>query len=422
VRDNVRVAAEVRRGWSHGRSLLPDDVTDTILDLLGLQALASVRADTLPTGSARLLEVARALAAQPRVLLLDEPSAGLNEAETDRLAGVLRDLGSTGITILVVEHDMAFIMDLCSRVVVLNAGEVIADGSPAVIQRDPVVLTAYLGTGGETPVAAEAPSPEVVREAVLHAATSNGEVGGATLADAAFALSGVSAGYDTINVVFDVDLAVKQGQVYALLGPNGAGKTTVLKVASGQLRPSCGTVTVGGLSIDEMSTDHLVRGGLSVVPEGRGVFPNLSVVENLKLATYAGAPLPEILERSFERFPILAARRRQLAGTLSGGEQQMLAIARALAVQPSILLLDELSMGLAPIIVEQLYEVITEIAHQGLTVLIVEQFAHQVLKVADVATLLVNGRITYSGSPTDIDEILNTAYLGGASDTASEPA
>jgi ABC-type branched-subunit amino acid transport system ATPase component len=422
VRDNVRVAAEVRRGWSHDRSLLPDDVADTILDLLGLRALASVRADTLPTGSARLLEVARALASQPRVLLLDEPSAGLNEAETDRLAGVLRDLGSTGITILVVEHDMAFIMDLCSRVVVLNAGEVIADGSPAVIQRDPVVLTAYLGTGGETPVAAEAPSPAVVREAVLHAATSNGEVGGGTLADAAFALSGVSAGYDTINVVFDVDLAVKQGQVYALLGPNGAGKTTVLKVASGQLRPSCGTVTVGGRSIDEMSTDHLVRGGLSVVPEGRGVFPNLSVVENLKLATYAGAPLSEILERSFEHFPILAARRRQLAGTLSGGEQQMLAIARALAVQPNILLLDELSMGLAPIIVEQLYEVITEITHQGLTVLIVEQFAHQVLKVADVATLLVNGRITYSGSPTDIDEILNTAYLGGASDTASEPA
>jgi branched-chain amino acid transport system ATP-binding protein len=227
-------------------------------------------------------------------------------------------------------------------------------------------------------------------------------------------MSGVSAGYGSIDVVFDIDLVVKPGEVCALLGPNGAGKSTVLKVASGQLRPHSGIVTIGGRSIADVPTDRLVREGLCVVPEGRGVFPNLTVLENLKMASYAGADLEHILDISFQRFPILGTRARQLAGTLSGGEQQMLAIARALAVKPRILLLDELSMGLAPMIVELLYGVIAQIAQEGLTLLIVEQFAHEVLQVADVAALLVNGRISYSGTPQEIGDVLNAAYLGGA--------
>jgi len=231
--------------------------------------------------------------------------------------------------------------------------------------------------------------------------------------EAALQLSGVTAGYGGITALFDVELTVQRGQVCALLGSNGAGKSTVLKVASGQLRPTSGTVAVGGRPIDRVSTDRLVRDGMCVVPEGRGVFPNLTVIENLKMASYAGVGYNEIFESSFDRFPILGQRRKQLAGTLSGGEQQMLAMARALAVKPSILLIDELSMGLAPIIVERLYEVIAEIAHEGISLLVVEQFAHEVLKVADVAALIVNGRITYCGEPADIDDVIHSAYIGG---------
>ncbi len=283
---------------------------------------------------------------------------------------LLRELAASGIAILLVEHDMGFIMDLCARIVVLDAGEVIAEGSPKEVQADPVVLTAYLGTASAAEVEkAPIPVPTLVHEPVLDAARSDGETGPSV--SPALELSGVSAGYGAIRVLFDVDLVVRRGEVCALLGPNGAGKSTTLKVASGQLRPTAGTAAVNGQSIADSSTDRLVREGLCVVPEGRGVFPNLTVIDNLKMATFVGVELSEILDMSFERFPVLAQRRRQLAGTLSGGEQQMLAIARALAVRPSILLLDELSMGLAPLVVEQLYEVIAGIAEEGLSLLIV---------------------------------------------------
>ena len=186
------------------------------------------------------------------------------------------------------------------------------------------------------------------------------------------------------------------------------------------MRPIAGTVVVGGHPIERVSTDRLVRDGMCIVPEGRGVFPNLTVTENLKMASYAGAGYNEIFESAFARFPILGQRRKQLAGTLSGGEQQMLAMARALAVKPSILLIDELSMGLAPIIVERLYEVIAEIASEGISLLIVEQFAHEVLKVADMAALIVNGRITYCGAPAEIDDVIHSAYIGSEHRTTEQ--
>ena len=144
------------------------------------------------------------------------------------------------------------------------------------------------------------------------------------------------------------------------------------------------------------------------------MFPNLTVMDNLRMATYAGAAYSDIVDATFERFPRLVERRRQVAGTLSGGEQHMLALARGLGVNPKLLMIDELSMGLAPRVVEDLYEVVARIAGEGFSLLIVEQFAHEVLKIADVAALLVNGRIVFRGSPADVNEALESAYLGGA--------
>jgi len=226
-------------------------------------------------------------------------------------------------------------------------------------------------------------------------------------------LRGIHAGYGTIEVLHGVDLTVNTGEVVALLGPNGAGKSTTIKVLCGLLKPTAGHIVVAGRDVTGTSAHALARAGLCTIPEGRGVFPNLTVRENLLMATYMGRRLSDIEERTYQRFPRLAERRQQLAGTLSGGEQQMLSLARALATDPAVLLLDELSMGLAPIVVAELYEHVAAIAAQGVSVLVVEQFARTVLGIADQAVLIAQGRVQVTGRAADIgDDVLAGAYLG----------
>ena len=199
----------------------------------------------------------------------------------------------------------------------------------------------------------------------------------------------------------------------ALLGPNGGGKTTMLNVCAGTLTPNSGEVSLRGRRRDrKASADDRARMGLCTVPEGRGIFPNLTVRENLLMATQVGVPMDRIEEVAFSQFPQLSGRRRQMAGTLSGGEQQMLALARAFATDPKLLLLDELSMGLAPIVVGQLYDKVRELAEAGLSILLVEQFARTALPIADSAAVVLQGVIAHRGSPAEMEEALSTSYLG----------
>jgi len=421
VRENVLVAAEMRKSWSRDGSS-PKHVADEIIAQVGLEEVQHERVDAMPTGTSRLVEVARALATRPRLLLLDEPSAGLNEAETTELGELLSRLAGTGLGVLLVEHDMRFVMGACVHIQVLDFGQVIASGAPAEIQGNPAVRSAYLGTGAEDAEAEVDADALADVEALARAVESEGPAlvhvregaPGAGGASAALELEGVHAGYGTIAVLFGVDLTLRAGEVHALLGPNGAGKTTTLRVASGQIRPNAGEVRFNGKPIGKAGPDALARRGLCLVPEGRGIFPNLTVTENLRMATYAGTPFKDVTDRAFSRFPRLAERRKQLAGTLSGGEQQMLAMARALAIDPAVLLLDELSMGLAPLIVEDLYEVVRRIAAEGLSIVVVEQFAHQVLGVADVASIMLSGRVQLTGKPEDVAGALEAAYLSGS--------
>jgi branched-chain amino acid transport system ATP-binding protein len=228
------------------------------------------------------------------------------------------------------------------------------------------------------------------------------------------ALAGVRAAYGTIEVLHGVDLALRPGEVLAVLGPNGAGKTTMLNVLAGLHPLAGGDVFVAGRRVNGAPAASLARAGLCLIPEGRGIFPNLTVAENLRMAATGGRRTAAAIEAdAFGRFPRLGDRRRQLAGTLSGGEQQMLALSRGLATDPAVLLLDELSMGLAPLVVEELYGQVAELARTGVSVLVVEQFARVVLGVADRAALMHHGRVARVGAPREIESELSAAYLGG---------
>jgi branched-chain amino acid transport system ATP-binding protein len=223
---------------------------------------------------------------------------------------------------------------------------------------------------------------------------------------------GLRAGYGPIEVLHGIDLDLGAGEVLAVLGANGAGKTTLLSAIAGLIPLTGGEVRMVGRRVDGARTEDLARAGVCLIPEGRGVFPNLTVAEHLRMATHSGRALRDIEAETYERFPRLAERREQLAGTMSGGEQQMLSLARGLATRPALLLLDELSMGLAPLIVEQLYEQVATIAASGVSILVVEQFASTVLGVADRAAVMSTGRIVALGSPQEVEADLGTAYLG----------
>jgi branched-chain amino acid transport system ATP-binding protein len=223
----------------------------------------------------------------------------------------------------------------------------------------------------------------------------------------------VHAAYGQIEVLHGIDLAVVDGGVLALLGPNGAGKSTALRVASGQMEPTSGCFHVLGRHVNGIKPEALSRAGVCTLPDGRGIFPNLTVSENLRLMTFGGASKSTVEDRAFHRFPRLSERRNQVAGTLSGGEQQMLAMARTLSVEPAVLLLDEISMGLAPMIVAELYELVGQIAAEGVAVILAEQFAATALRVATHVAVVVQGKIIAAGTPDELPPDLADAYLGG---------
>jgi branched-chain amino acid transport system ATP-binding protein len=243
--------------------------------------------------------------------------------------------------------------------------------------------------------------------------TTNGSANGHAGPVPALELLDVRAGYGRIEVVHGVSLVVPPATVFALLGPNGAGKSTLLRVASGGHPAWSGHVHVAGVHVNGAAPEGLARLGVCTVPEGRSIFANLTVADNLRMMSYRrGVSEDDIEERAYASFPRLAERRDQLAGTLSGGEQQMLAMARAVATEPKVLLLDEISLGLAPRIVAQLYEHVAELKERGLAILLVEQFVQTALSVADFAAVMSQGRIYRMGETSDVTDAVSAAYMG----------
>lgn len=368
-----------------------------LLEFVGYKGNENTLTKHLAHVDKRLVEIARALATQPRVLLLDEPAAGLSAQDTQLLIPLLRRIADAGVIVILVEHDMGLVMEVSDHIVVLDAGTPIASGKPAAIRKNAKVREAYLGTD------------EVVDRARKTKLPKDGEL--------VLAVDGLNAGYGAAPVLQDVAVKVRKGEFVAVLGANGAGKSTLMRALSGLHRPIEGKVLFVGKDISTWRAHRVSEQGLVLVPEGRQVFPELSVVDNIRLGAYARDdfdPATEV-EAMLDRFPALRKRKDSRAGLLSGGEQQMLAIARGLVARPEVIMLDEPSLGLAPALIEDLFTVLAELRDEGRTILLVDQMAGLALSVADHGYVLESGRIVHEGKAGKLksDKSVEQAYLGG---------
>ncbi len=410
------------------------------LAAVGLAGRAQAIAGTLSVGDQKRLELARCLAARPSLLLCDEVCSGLTAGETAAVLRLLCEIRDAGTTILYVEHNLQAILSICDHVVVLDHGQKLAAGPPAAIRGDAAVIEAYIG--GSAPSAeANRPARPSDAAAAMGEGVEGAAVGAAAMAamaavpgasgapslappDRLLAVEGLEVSYGEVQVVWGVDLEVGRGEVVGILGPNGAGKTTTLRALAGLIPVRRGRIVFAGRDVTAEPAHQRVRRHLCLVPEGRQLWPRMSVEENLLMGAYPAAFRANAwqrLARMYELFPRLQERRRQACGTLSGGEQQMCAIARGLMAEPLLLLLDEPSLGLAPIAAAEVFALIRRIAAAGVTILVVAQNADLALQVADRGYVMEAGRVTLAGTSADLraSDHVRGAFLAGAAAPAS---
>jgi branched-chain amino acid transport system ATP-binding protein len=385
------------------------DEAMAVLEFLGLADSAELPASSLPYGRQRLVEIARALASKPRMLLLDEPAAGMNAGERAHLVAQIARIRDSGITILLVEHDVDLVMGISDHVYVLDHGKLIFDGAPQAVRGSQCVIEAYLGTSSA--------------RTELHA-SDRSAAGSCAEAEEMLVVDGLSVTYGLVRAVDGVSFKVRRGEIMTILGANGAGKSTLLHSISGLLHPSEGSIVYQGREISCVPSNRITARGLCQVLERRRLFATLSVRDNLVVGASARRGSRSSTDRDiryvYDLFPILEERRNQAAGTLSGGEQQMLAIGRALMGKPDLLLLDEPSMGLAPMVVELIFETLAQLNRDGLTLLMVEQNAELALDLAHHGMVLQNGRAVLSASSEvlRLDQRVCEGYFGKDSRSA----
>lgn len=396
VFDNLMVARSYG-GSEHSTGDIRADCREILLEC-GLAEVADVLAGDLTLLQLKRLELARALALEPKVLLMDEIGAGLVESELAELVELILRLRTQVRAMVIIEHIMDVITKCCDRVMVLDFGRLIAVGGVQEVLTSPEVVSCYLGTGGGLPAPAE----------------RRHEIGEAPV----LALENVSASYGHFRALNDVSLDVRSGEVVALLGSNGAGKTTIARVISGMISPSAGTITFEGKVISGLQAHQVAHRGLAHCMEGRHIFADLTVEENLTLAGASmglkGAELKKRVDGIYEMFGILAERRQKSGKQLSGGQQQMLAIGRALMGDPKMVIFDEIALGLAPATVEHMYEALNVIRSTGTTMLIIEQNVERGLALADRVFVMEKGMVALGGTPAELrgNRYLESLYLG----------
>ena len=402
-RQSLALAVARQQGASHrwwqalGRDAAVMRQCDALLARFRLDDVAAQRTSELPYGKQRLLEIALALALRPRVLLLDEPVAGVPAAERREILDTVAALPED-VAVLLIEHDMDVVFGFAKRISVLVDGALLREGEPQAIADDAAVRAAYLG---DAAASAGASAPAHARPA-------------AAAAPPLLRIDRLRAGYGEAVVIGGdaegLSLTLEAGHSMALLGRNGAGKTTLVASIAGLTRRHAGSVRLAGMELTRRAPFERAAAGIGLVPQERNIFRSLSVEENLGAVARPG---PFGLARAWALFPRLAERRRHLGQQLSGGEQQMLAIARALMLNPRLLLLDEPTEGLAPILVEELLRAIAALVRQdGLSAIIVEQHAAKVLPLTDDTVILERGMVVHAGPSAEVGASLLGRHLG----------
>jgi ABC-type branched-subunit amino acid transport system ATPase component len=400
VFENVRLAVQHHQGFDarwfrpvgHFRSI--NEETEAILEHLRLTDQRHQLARNLAYGQQRALEIALALATKPRTLLLDEPTAGMSPAETGEMVKFIQGLPRS-LTLLIVEHDMDVVFTLADCITVLHFGEVIAEGTPAEVRANPQVQEIYFGQTDHGMRGAKDENITLASSPML-------------------AVEEIHTYYGDSHILQGLSFEVKKGEIVALLGRNGVGKSTTIKSIIGFVPPCRGRVIFDSSEITGLAPHRTARMGVGLVPQGRGIFPTLTVYENITLAARSDPNGGWTLDRVLTAFPHLAHRLKHRGGQLSGGEQQMLAVARALMTNPKLLLMDEPSEGLAPLVIVEIGRLAAMLRDQGLSILLVEQNLGLALQLADRVYIMNKGQIVYSGSPIDLesnDEVKHQ-YLG----------
>ncbi len=387
VFENVRLAVQTHQGlgssaWSSARKLQGvTDKTWAVLERMGLSAKAHLMAAELSHGEQRLTEIAVSIASDPAVLLLDEPLAGLADSERSRVASMVRGLAPRH-TVVLVEHDIDRVLAISDHVAVLHQGHLVASADPATIANDPEVLRIYLGEqqSGQAPERHASLEP---RQPLLM-------------------VEDLKAGYGGSQVLHGVSLEVGRGEIVGLLGRNGVGKTTTVMSIVGALQATGGRIRFSGQDISQHTADLINRAGIGIVPQGRRIFPNLSVIENLRVAQIPGMRGRWTEERALKLFPRLAERRNQKGRYLSGGEQQLLAIARALMGPLDLLILDEPLEGLSPVMSSMVADAVERLREENLAVLLVEQTASVALRLVDRVYVMSNGLVVHQGDAAEL--------------------
>jgi branched-chain amino acid transport system ATP-binding protein len=410
VRDNLLAAMFARNPWRDNAQTR--EQCDAILARTGLIEQGDRCARDLPLLRRKRLEIARALAIQPRLLLLDEVGAGLVDSEVGELIELIHAVRGELDAIIIIEHVLRVVRECCDRALALNFGRKVSEGTTQEVLGSDEVARIYLGAQAASQAPGQAVRGSSTLDRLMAPQAPHAPTG------PLLQLADIHAGYGQAKVLQGVSLTVAEGETVAILGTNGAGKTTLANVISGVLTPASGALCFAGDDITRRPSHLRARAGIAYCPEGRKIFANLSVEENLLInaRTDQAGERNARLEQVYSLFPDLYPRRLDPGTAMSGGQQQMLAIGRALMSRPRLVIFDEISLGLAPVMMDTLYHALSALKAAGMTLLIVEQDVQRALAIADRVHVLEHGHVALTGSAQQVinDPRLRAMYMGQA--------